>query len=38
MARLEMAEKRNEYRILGGNLKEGGHLEDQGVDGRVVLK
>jgi len=22
----------------GGNLKEGGHLDGQGVDGRVILK
>jgi len=38
VARLGMAKKRNAYRILGGNLKEGGHLEDQGVDGRIILK
>jgi hypothetical protein len=33
-----MAEKITAYRILGGYVKEGGHLEDQGVDGRIVLK
>jgi hypothetical protein len=32
-----MAEKRSAYRILGGNLKEEGHLEDQGVDGSIIL-
>jgi len=25
-------------RVLAGNLKEGGHLEDLGVEGRVILK
>jgi hypothetical protein len=34
-----MAEKRNAYRVLvGGNLKEGDHFEDLGVDGRITLK
>jgi len=30
--------RRVSYRVLVGNLKEGGHLEDLGIDGRIVLK
>jgi len=30
-------ERRGAYRVLMGNLKERGHLEDLGVDGRVIL-
>ena len=33
-----MAEKRGAYRILVGNLMEIDHLEDQGVDGRIILQ
>jgi hypothetical protein len=28
---------RGAYRVLVGNLKEGDHLEDPGVDGRIIL-
>jgi hypothetical protein len=33
-----MGEGRGAYRILGGDLREGDHLEDPGVDGRIILK
>jgi hypothetical protein len=33
-----MEEMRNTYRILVGKLKEKDHLEDKGVDGRIILK
>jgi hypothetical protein len=33
-----MGEKRGAYRILVGDLREGDHLRDPGVDGRIVLK
>jgi hypothetical protein len=34
-----MGERRGAYRILmGGNLMEGDHLEDPGIDGRIILK
>jgi len=26
------------YSVLVGNVKEGGHLEDLGLDGRIILK
>jgi hypothetical protein len=29
---------RGVYRVLVGNLKEGNHLEDPGVDERVILR
>jgi len=32
-----MGEKRGVYRVLVGNLKEGDHLGDPGLDGRVIL-
>jgi hypothetical protein len=31
-------EKRGAYRILVGDLKEGEHLGDAGVNGRIILK
>jgi hypothetical protein len=33
-----MGEKRSAYRILVGDLREGDHLGDTGVDGRITLK
>jgi hypothetical protein len=33
-----MGEKRGAYRILVGNLTEGDHLGDPGVDRRIILK
>jgi hypothetical protein len=33
-----MGERRGAYRDLVGNLREGDHLEDPGVDGRIILK
>jgi len=32
-----MGGKRLAYRVWWGNLKERGHLEDSGVDGRIIL-
>ena len=33
-----MGERGGVYRVLVGNLREKGHLEDPGVDGRIELK
>jgi hypothetical protein len=33
-----MGERRGAYRALVVNLREGDHLEDPGVDGRIILK
>jgi hypothetical protein len=33
-----MGEGRGAYRIWWGVLREGGHLEDPSVDGRIILK
>jgi hypothetical protein len=33
-----MSEGRGAYRILVVDLREGDHLEDPGVDGRIILK
>ena len=33
-----MGEKRGAYRVLVGNPEEIDHLEDPGVDGRIILK
>jgi hypothetical protein len=33
-----MGQKRGAYRILVGDLREGDHLGDPGVDGRIILK
>jgi hypothetical protein len=33
-----MGERKGAYRALVGNLREGYHLEDPGVDGRIILK
>jgi hypothetical protein len=33
-----MGEKRGAYRILVGDLREGDHLGDPGVDGNMILK
>jgi hypothetical protein len=32
-----MGERRGAYRVLVGNLREGDHLKDQGIDGRIIL-
>jgi len=29
---------RGEYRVLVGNLRDGDHLRDPGVDGRIILR
>jgi len=34
----EVDKRRGAYMVLGGNLREGDHLEDLGVDGRILLK
>ena len=33
-----MGERNDMYRVLVGKLRERGHLEDQGVDRRIILK
>ena len=33
-----MGKRRGAYRVLVGNLKERDHLEDRGVDGRLILR
>jgi len=33
-----MSERRGVYRVLVRNLRERDHLEDQGVDGRIILR
>jgi hypothetical protein len=33
-----MGERRGAYRVLVGKLREKDHLEDGGVDGRIILK
>jgi len=33
-----MGERRGVYRILVGNLRERGHLEDPGIEGRIILR
>jgi hypothetical protein len=33
-----VGERREAYRVLEGNVREGDHLEDPGVDGRIILK
>ena len=34
-----MGDRRGVYRVLvGGNLREGDHWEDPGVDGRIILR
>ena len=31
-------ERRSAYRVLVGNLREKEHLEDVGIDGKIILK
>jgi hypothetical protein len=31
-------ERRGAYRALVGNVREGDHLKDPGIDGRIILK
>jgi hypothetical protein len=33
-----MGERRDVYRIWWGNLKEREHLEDPGIDGRIIVR
>jgi hypothetical protein len=33
-----MGARRGTYSVLWENLREGDHLEDPGVDGRIILK
>ena len=33
-----MGESGGTYRVLVGNVREGEHLEEPGVDGRIILK
>jgi hypothetical protein len=33
-----MGNRRVAYRVLAGDLREGDYLEDQGIDGRIILK
>jgi hypothetical protein len=33
-----MGESRGAYRVLVGSFKEGDHLENGGIDGRIILK
>jgi hypothetical protein len=33
-----MSKKRNEYKVLVGNVKERDHLQESGIDGRIILK
>jgi hypothetical protein len=33
-----MGERRVAYRVLVGKMRERGHLEDTGVDGRIILR
>jgi hypothetical protein len=35
---VRVVEGKNKYKILVGNLKEGGHLGNIGVDGRIILE
>jgi hypothetical protein len=32
-----MGERRGAYRVLCKNLREGDHLKDPGIDGRIIL-
>ena len=33
-----MGDRRGVYKVWWGNLSEGDHLEDPGVDGRIILR
>jgi hypothetical protein len=33
-----MGDRRDAYWVLVGDLRERGHLEDLGIDGRIILK
>jgi hypothetical protein len=33
-----MGERRGAYRVSWGNLREREHLEDPGIDGRIILR
>jgi hypothetical protein len=33
-----MGNRRGPCRVLAGDLREGDHFEDRGIDGRIILK
>jgi hypothetical protein len=33
-----IGERRGAYKVWGGNLRERNHIEDPGIDGRIILR